>query len=165
LGERVGWVEKDNLYLLPEAAYAAVQKQGRDSGEPLTVTERTLRKRLHERGLLLSVEDGRPTLAVRRTLGSQRRGVLHLSADFLSLHTNPSDQPDHDEDKPLEHAVYAPSLWSGHYQQPDYEADQSKPCRQAENSGIGQVGQVSDDGRRQRSNAGVSSPARERFTV
>jgi len=113
LGERVGWVEKESLYLLPEAAYAAVQKQGQDSGEPLTITERTLRKRLHERGLLLSVEDSRPTLAVRRTLEGRRRGVLHLSADFLSLHTNQPDQSDHDEEKQPKHAHYAPSLWSG----------------------------------------------------
>ena len=89
LGERVGWVEGDDLYLLPEAAYAAAQKQVRDSGEPLTVTERTLRKRLHERGMLLSEEGSRPTLAVRRTLGGRRRGVLHLSTGFLSpIRTN-----------------------------------------------------------------------------
>ncbi len=164
-GERVGWVEEDNLYLLPEAAYAAVQKQGRDSGEPLTVTERTLRKRLHERGLLLSVEDSRLTLAVRRTLEGRRRGVLHLSADFLSLPTNQPDQPDHDEVKQSKRANHAPSLWSGLHQEPDHEADQRKQRRQAENLGIGQVGQVSDDGSGHRSNGRVGSPARERFTI
>ena len=165
LGERVGWVEKESLYLLPEAAYAAVQKQGRDSGEPLTVTERTLRKRLHERGLLLSVEDSRPTLAVRRTLGGRRRGVLHLSTDFLSLHTNQPDRPDHGEHKPLEYAGYAPSLWSDLHQQPDHETDQRESRRRAENSGIGQIGQVSDNNCRQSTNGSVSSPARERFTI
>jgi hypothetical protein len=165
LGERVGWVEKENLYLLPEAAYAAVQKQGRDSGEPLTVTERTLRKRLHERGLLLSVEDSRPTLAVRRTLGGRRRGVLHLSADFLSLHTNRPDQPDRDSEKPPKDGDRAPFLWSGLYQKPDRETDQGKRRRQAENTDMGQVGHVSDDSGRHRGNRGVSSSARERFTV
>jgi hypothetical protein len=165
LGERVGWVEKESLYLLPEAAYAAVQKQGRDSGEPLTITERTLRKRLHERGLLLSVEDSRPTLAVRRTLGGRRRGVLHLSADFLSLHTKQPDQPDHDAEKPPEHKDRTPSLWSGLYQQPDHDTDQREPLRQAGNTGIGQVGQISDDYIRQSSNRRVGSSARERFTI
>src|SRR5918994_2828422 len=165
LGERVGWVERDNLYLLPEAAYAAAQKQGRDSGEPLTVTERTLRKRLHERGLLLSVEGSRPTFAVRRTLGGRRRGVLHLSADFLSLHTNQPDQPDHSEEKPLEHAGYAPSLWSAPRQQPDHEADQREPRREAGNDGIGQVGQVSYNNSRRHGNGSVGSPARERFEI
>jgi hypothetical protein len=165
LGERVGWVEKESLYLLPEAAYAAVQKQGRDSGEPLTVTERTLRKRLHERGLLLSIEVSRPTFAVRRTLGGRRRGVLHLSADFLSLHTNRPDQPDHNSENPLEHAGYTPPLWSGLHQKPDHRADQREPRRQAGNTGIGQVGQISNDNSRHISNGRVSSPARERFTI
>ena len=135
------------------------------SGEPLTVTERTLRKRLHERGLLLSVEDSRPTLAVRRTLEGRRRGVLHLSTDFLSLQTNQPDQPDHYEEKPLEHADCVPSLWSGLYQQPDHETDQKKPLRQAGSSGYGQVGQVSDDNSKQSTNGRVSSPARVRFTI
>jgi hypothetical protein len=165
LGERVGWVENENLYLLPEAAYAAVQKQGRDSGEPLSVTERTLRKRLHERGLLLSVETSRPTLAVRRTLGGRRRRVLHLSADFLSLHTYRPDQPDRDSEKPPKDGDRAPSLWSGLYQKPDRETDQGKRRRQAENTDMGQVGHVSDDTGRHRDNRRVSSSARERFTV
>ena len=165
LGERVGWVEKDNLYLLPEAAYAAVQKQGRDSGEPLTVTERTLRKRLHERGLLLSVEGSRPTFAVRRTLEGRRRGVLHLSADFLSPHANQPDRPDHSEKKPLRHAGYVPPLWSGLPQQPDHEADQREARRDAGNDGIGQVGQISYNDSRRRSNGSVGSPARERTTI
>ena len=165
LGERVGWVEGDDLYLLPEAAFAAAQKQGRDSGEPLAVTERTLRKRLHERGLLLSVEGSRPTLAVRRTLGGRRRGVLHLSADFLSPHTDQHDQPDHGKDEPFGYAGYAPPLWSVCGRRPDHEADQKEPYRQAGNTGIGQVGQASDNDGRQRSNGRVGSPARERFTI
>jgi hypothetical protein len=165
LGERVGWVEGDDLYLLPEAAYAAAQKKGRESGEPLTVNERTLRKRLHERGLLLSVEGSRPTLAVRRTLEGRRRGVLHLSADFLSLYTDLPDRPDHDEEAPFEYAAHVPSLWSGLHQQPDHETDQREPRRQTGNVSIGQVGQVSDGNSSYRSNGRVNSPARERFTI
>jgi hypothetical protein len=165
LGERVGWVEGGNLYLLPEAAYAAAQKQGRDSGEPLTVTERTLRKRVHERGLLLSVEGSRPTFAIRRTLGGRRRGVLHLSADFFSPRTDQPDRPDHREEEPFEYAGYAPPLWSVCGRRPDHEADQGEPYRQAGNDGIGQVGQVSDDDGRQNGNGRVGGPARERFTI
>src|SRR5215208_5281065 len=86
-----------DLYLEPEAAYAAVQKQGRDSGEPPAVTGRTLRKRrLHERGLLVSVDDARHVLTVRRTLGGRRWEVLHTSEALLSLQidnlTNPTTQ-------------------------------------------------------------------------
>jgi len=58
-GECVGWVDGEDLYLQPDAAYAAVQKQGRDSGDTLSVTATTLRKRLHERGLLKSSDQNR----------------------------------------------------------------------------------------------------------
>ena len=163
-GERVGWIEDEDLYLEPDAAYAAVQKQGRDSGDSLSVAERTLRKRLHERGLLLSIEDSRSTLAVRRTLGGRRRRVLHLSTDFLSPHTDQPDQPDHEHKEPLRYAECAPPLWSGCRREHDHEPDQGPPPEPTgqvagwirnetdqrnaltyqENTGVGQVGQVSD---------------------
>ena len=120
LGERVGWVEGDALYLLPDAAYAAIQRQGRDSGEPLTVTERTLRKRLHERGLLLSVDDKRQVLTTRRKLESRRRGVLHLSPSLLSSYSDQPDQPDHGGEEAFRDGRYAPSLWSGSSEKPDH---------------------------------------------
>ena len=93
-GERIGWLEDEDLYLEPDAALAAVHKQGRDSGEPLAVTGRTLRKRLHECGLLLSTgkeREGRETLTVRHTLEGSRKSVLHMASDFLSI---PSAKPD-----------------------------------------------------------------------
>ena len=101
-GERVGWLEDEDLYLEPDAALAAVQKQGRDSGEPLAVTGRTLRKRLHERGLLLSTgkeREGRETLTVRHTLEGSRKSVLHMASDFLSIPSAEPDQPGHDDGK------------------------------------------------------------------
>ncbi len=36
-GRRVGWVEDDDLYLEPDAAFAAVQEMGNQVGEPLTI--------------------------------------------------------------------------------------------------------------------------------
>ena len=189
-GERVGWVEDENLYLEPDAAYAAVQKQGRVSGDSLSVTERTLRKRLHERGLLLSVEDNRPTLAVRRTLGGRRRRVLHLSADFLSPHTDQPDQPDQGCQETPRQAKSVPPLWSGSIPRPEqgpdqgphlgpngqvtgqvakttnHEPDRRKVHEKAENSGVGQIGQVSDDSRDQKNGARVRHPGqRERFAL
>jgi hypothetical protein len=119
-GERVGWVEDEDLYLEPDAAYAAVQKQGLDSGDSLSVTERTLRKRLHERGLLLSVDDKRQVLTIRRKLESRRRGVLHLSSGFLSPDSKKPVQPDHGEQEPLRNGKYAPPLWSGGEHEPDH---------------------------------------------
>jgi hypothetical protein len=81
-GERVGWVDEEHLYLEPEVAFAAAQRQGRDTGDPLAITGRTLNKRLHERGLLTSTDP--PHLTARRVLQGKRRRVLHLPADALS---------------------------------------------------------------------------------
>lgn len=193
-GERVGWIEDEDLYLEPEAAYAAVQKQGRDSGDSLTVTGRILRKRLHERGLLLSVDDARQVLTVRRTLGGSRRDVLHTSDDLLSVHIEKPDQPDHECQKRHEHGNSAPplwsgwvsetrpepdhvpdqkgdgrvrdELWSGQEQEPDHVPDQENPLTYEENSGIGQVGRVFDDSRDHKSSVGVRHPdRRERFAL
>ncbi len=102
-----------NLYLEPEASYAAAQRQGRDSGDALSIAGRTLRKRLQERKMLLSVDDNREVLTVRRTLGGSRKGVLHVSSGFLSTHNTNPDQPDHETKKTHTNADPAPPLWSG----------------------------------------------------
>jgi len=79
-GDLVGWVDGEDLYLEPEASYAAAQRLARDTGDSLAVTSRTLHKRLHERHLLASTEPDRDTLTVRRMLAGSRRAVLHLRA-------------------------------------------------------------------------------------
>lgn len=85
--ERVGWVVDDDsghdLFLDPDASFAAAQSMGRDTDDPLAVQPRTLRQRLQQAGFLLSVEEARHRLTVRRTLGGSRRAVLHLSASVL----------------------------------------------------------------------------------
>jgi hypothetical protein len=75
-GERIGWMEDGQLYLEPEASYAAAQALAGAQGEALAVSPRTLRRRLRERGLLASVDAEREVLAVRRTLEGKRREVL-----------------------------------------------------------------------------------------
>jgi hypothetical protein len=91
-GRRVGWVDDDDLYLEPEASYAAAHELARDQGEGLPVSPRILHRRLRERGLLVRTEPGREVLTVRRTLEGRRRAVLHLRADALS--PGQPDQPD-----------------------------------------------------------------------
>ena len=85
MGERVGWVadEGDDLFLDPDASFAAAQRVGRDTGDPLAIAPRTLHRRLQQAGLLRSVDDARGRLTVRRTLGDARRTVLHLGATVL----------------------------------------------------------------------------------
>ena len=80
-GARIGWVRGDNLYLEREAAYAAAQRLARLSSS-LGVGSRTLWKRMDERGLLLSREDGRYTC--RPTIVGRQQRVLHLASSCLS---------------------------------------------------------------------------------
>jgi hypothetical protein len=95
-GKRVGWVEGEHLYLEAEAAFAAAQRLGRDSGEPLTIGAKTLNKRLHEHGLLQSTEPARGTLTVRKEAEGKTQKVLHLRPSALVTHgeTDKSDKPD-----------------------------------------------------------------------
>ena len=81
----MGWLaEGDQVYLDPDASYAAVQRLGQEVGDRLSLTPQTLRKRLKERGALVSIDAGRQVLTVRRILEGQRRDVLHLSSTILS---------------------------------------------------------------------------------
>ncbi len=84
LGECIGWVDEDDIYLEPTAAFRSAQVAGRDVGEVLAVAEQTLRKRLHEKGFLASIDEARETLTVRRSIGGTSKSVLHfLRSTFL----------------------------------------------------------------------------------
>jgi hypothetical protein len=100
-GARIGWYDGASaLYLEPEAAYAAAQAVGQQVGDGLTITAHTLRRRLHQRGLLVSTDPKRETLTIRRTLEGKQRDVLHLSPTTLFPSPEP-DKPDklsHNED-------------------------------------------------------------------
>lgn len=82
-GDRIGWLDDEDLFLDPEASYKAVQQYARAAGEPLPVTSQTLRRRLFEKGLLLSVDRRRNRFVVRRTIKGERRAVLHLHRDSV----------------------------------------------------------------------------------
>ena len=62
LGDCIGWVDGDHLYLEPTAAFRATQMAARDSGESFAISEPTLRKRLRDKDLLASVDEKRQTL-------------------------------------------------------------------------------------------------------
>ncbi|MCW8139542.1 MAG: DUF927 domain-containing protein [Planctomycetota bacterium] len=99
-GDQVGWVGLGGaqVYLEPDAAYRAVQAYAPD-GHGLPVSQATLRRRLHERGLLASTETrgGKTHLTVRRVLSGVRREVLHIKwpavggADEPTKTTNASE--------------------------------------------------------------------------
>lgn len=76
MGKRIGWVDRENIYLLADVAYGVAQGMARDMGDSLAVSCQTLKKRLKEQGVT-SVEDGRgQRLTVRRMVDGQRREVL-----------------------------------------------------------------------------------------
>jgi hypothetical protein len=79
-GTRIGWVAGSDLFLEPEASYRVAQEL---AGADRLVGEQALRHRLHERGLLASVDAGRRMVQVRRTLEGKPRQVLHLKASDL----------------------------------------------------------------------------------
>lgn len=99
-GDRVGWIEGDNLYLEAEAAFVAAKRISNESGESLAVSLGTLKRRLREKGVLLSFDDVREVLTVRRVVEGVRRHVLHLDARRIfskpDHEKGESDQPDHD---------------------------------------------------------------------
>lgn len=77
-GDCIGWVDDDHLYLEPASAYRVAQVASREMGEVLTISEQTLKKRLHEKGLLASIEESRGTLTIRRSIAGSSKQVLHF---------------------------------------------------------------------------------------
>lgn len=93
-GVRVGWLAGDDLYLDPAASYAAAQRLGTSGAGGLTVSARTVHKRLHQAGYLRTVDQARGRLTVRVSLRDRppddhepkrdrRVEVLHLAASAL----------------------------------------------------------------------------------
>jgi len=91
-GDRIGWLDGENLYLDAEAALAAAQRMARDTGDAVNVSVTTLKRRLKEQDLLATVDQARETITIRRTLEGAQRHVLHLEAALLR--PSPSNQPD-----------------------------------------------------------------------
>jgi hypothetical protein len=81
LGDLLGWVDRDDLYLEPESAHRIVQVMARDQQLPLPISKRMLQRSLHEAGRLKSTDRGksRDTYTIRKTCGGvHQRPVLHL---------------------------------------------------------------------------------------
>lgn len=83
LGARVGWIDRENLYLDTASAMSVVSTLGQRTEDALNVSATTLRKRLNERGMLLTTDAASASLEVRRVLEGQKRRVLHLLASRL----------------------------------------------------------------------------------
>ncbi|MHC4404507.1 MAG: bifunctional DNA primase/polymerase [Planctomycetota bacterium] len=99
-GQLIGWVQRQDLYLEPEAALAVAQSLTRDSGDVLAVSLSTLKRRLKDKGLLASRDKSRETLTIRKTLQGQRREVIHIRTRSLFPIEQKPDQPDQGSGKP-----------------------------------------------------------------
>jgi len=81
LGECIGWLEGDNIFLEQGAAFKCIQKIAREQEKSLGIGEKTLWKRLKEKRLLASHDPDRNT--IRKTIAGTRRSVIHLKSNTL----------------------------------------------------------------------------------
>ena len=85
-GDQIGWIDGEDIYLSPGAAYSVARAMGSATGNDITTLEKTLRKFILQDSLLASTDlaTARKTITVRRTLeGIQQKegiqqNVLHL---------------------------------------------------------------------------------------
>jgi hypothetical protein len=96
-GKRIGWVAADgSLLLAPGIAFAVAQRTARDQGIALLVNQRTMWKRLHEKGLLASRDSRGGRNTTRTTIDGNRKTVIHLIPGALL----PEDDPNGPNDPP-----------------------------------------------------------------
>ena len=77
-GDLLGWVEGDNVYLQPDAAYAAVRQFAEKAGVPFGNSKNAVHKALLEKGLLASTT-GPGRITIRKRTATANPTVLHLS--------------------------------------------------------------------------------------
>lgn len=81
----VGWVEDDeDVYLLPDASHQVVLRMAQEQNETFPWSLKTLSKRLRDRGVLKSVDEGRDRIPVRKLFGEERCYVLHFAAETVA---------------------------------------------------------------------------------
>ncbi len=107
-GSPIGWIEDNDIYLLPAAAYKAARAIGSQTGDDITTLEPTLRKFLNQDKLLAStdLDKARNTITVRRRLQRLQREVLHIKvctlfpSDSLPNSDDSLDLPDSEPHEP-----------------------------------------------------------------
>jgi uncharacterized protein DUF3854/uncharacterized protein DUF927 len=88
-GERIGWFDGNDVYLLTDVAHAVAQDLARDGDDGTLPGSKTLHKRMYEKKLLASTDPDRGRLTIRRTLDNCRRDVLHIRAASLGVGESP----------------------------------------------------------------------------
>jgi hypothetical protein len=80
-GPRVGYLEGDAVYLLPDVAFAAAQELARAQNGSLPVTEDTLWRRMKERHYLVACKRGKTT--VLRVVAGKKQPVHYVRRSTL----------------------------------------------------------------------------------
>lgn len=71
-GDKIGWIDGNELLLEPDATYAVVQRIASEQTDPLPVQKQTIIKRLAEKGYIVRDEsEGKNTL--KRTVSAENR--------------------------------------------------------------------------------------------
>lgn len=91
-GDRIGWIDGEDVYLNPDASYRVAQAMAGPGCDALVIAIQTVRKRLAEKGWLIR-DISRDTLTVRRKLEGKTRDVLALVPGVLSAKPDIPDIP------------------------------------------------------------------------
>lgn len=156
-GKRIGWVDGDNLYLDPEAALRAAQAAAGPAGDGVPVGSKTLGKRLHERGYLVSTEEARQRNTVRVHIEGKRHTVLHLHTKALYVHQE-SAQSAQRVQTPDGGRAHAGPIPEGPAKSPT-ESAREEPAPEAATAASGPIGTISQEGERP---TGVRRPCEAR---
>jgi hypothetical protein len=81
-GDLVGWLDGEDMFLQPDAAYAAVRQFAEKAGVPFGNSKTAVHKALHEKGLLASIT-GPGRLTIRKRTASSNPTVLHVAVKTL----------------------------------------------------------------------------------
>ncbi len=94
-GDRIGWITGDEVYLLPDATFALLERCSA-SGEGIGVQQTTLWKHLHEAELLIRTkrEETRRTYIAERTINKVVVNVLRFRAEKLFKYADDADNAD-----------------------------------------------------------------------
>jgi hypothetical protein len=80
-GDRIGWILDDFICLDPDAAFTSVQRLASEQHQPFEFTQRTLWRRLRDKGLLVvnqenAINESRHT--VKRSIAGKKQNVVQL---------------------------------------------------------------------------------------
>ena len=81
-GDRIGWIDKDGVYLLPEATHAVISKLARETGSGWPTSMQQTWKLLHQRKWIVNADPDRHTHKKSVSGGGNPR-VVEIPCDLL----------------------------------------------------------------------------------